>query len=474
MQLLLELLTNPQAGDPIPVLLSLASWDPTEQPRLHCWLAARLAADYPSLRAFGPDVARALVEQGHILPILDGLDELPLARQPEVITALNTSLTETDQLVLTSRTREYATAITEAHKVLNAAAVIEPEPLSAAQAADYLETCLPPAPSPSWRDVLDRLRAETGGHLATVAATPLGLWLLRTVYITPSTDPHPLLTSEVARDAAQMWAYLFDQLIPAVLTTRPASHNPHDLFRPRRTWDSTTVRGWLTYLAQHLDRTETRDLLWWHLARHTLTRRTLGLAVGLVAGLVAAVGFGLAGGLGVSLEIGLAVGLVAGLGSGLGTGLMAVLRRHDWLTDEPAYANLHLKHRTVTLVHDLGLGLGTGLVTGLVTGLTGGLVTGLLAGSGVGLTGGVAAGVVFGGMAGLVVGLFSDLGIGLVTGLVRGLVVGLGVMLGVRMHIALVIGLQTGLMVGLGGGLVIGLTKWMGTPSRTSWASTPR
>ena len=130
MQLLLELLATLGAGEPIPVLVSLAGWDPTTHPRLHGWLAERLVEDYPSLRAFGPDVARALAEQGHILPILDGLDELPPARQPDVITALNASLTETDQLMLTSRTREYDIAIAEAHRVLTAAAVIEPEPLT--------------------------------------------------------------------------------------------------------------------------------------------------------------------------------------------------------------------------------------------------------------------------------------------------------------------------------------------------------
>jgi len=473
-QLLSELLATSRAGDPIPVLLSLASWDPTQWPRLHGWLAGRLAADYPSLRAFGPDVARALAEQGHILPILDGLDELPLARQPEVITALNASLTEADQLVLTCRTREYTTAIAEAHTVLTGAAVIEPEPLSCAQAAEYLEACLPPDPSPSWRTVLNRLRAGTAGPVATVVATPLGLWLLRTVYITPHVDPRPLLTGEVPCDAAQMRAHLFDRLIPAVLTTRPASRNPHDCLRPQRSWDCTKVRGWLTYLAQHLDRTETRDLLWWHLARHTLTRRTLRLWVGLGVGLVAGLGFGLGAGLGVGLGVGLVTGLAAGLGAGLGAGLMVGLRRHDWLIDEPAYANLQVKHRTGMLVRALGLGLGTGLVAGLVTGLTGGLVTGLLAGSGVRLAGGVVAGVGFGMMAGLGIGLLFDLGIGVVTGLVRGLVVGLGVTLGTKLNDALRVGLETGLMVGLGSGLVIGLTQWMGTPSRTSWASTPR
>jgi hypothetical protein len=469
-QLLLELLATPRAGDPIPVLFSLASWDPTERPQLHGWLAERLATDYPSLQAFGPDVARALAEQGHILPILDGLDELPLARQPKVITALNASLTETDQLVLTSRTREYGTAIAEAHKVLTAAAVIEPEPLTAAQAAEYLEACLPPDPGPSWRDMLDRLRAGTTEHLARVVANPLGLWLLRTVYITPCTDPRPLLTPEVARDAATMQAHLFDQLIPALLTTRPASRNPHDPFRPRRTWDSTKVRSWLTYLAQHLDKTGTRDLLWWHLARHIFSRRTFGLAVGLVAGLLAGLGFGLAGGLG----IGLGVGLGVGLGAGLVAGLVAGLRCQAWLTDEPAYANLRLKHRTGMLVRDLGVGLVAGLVAGLMIGLAGGLVIGLATGHGVGPMGGAVVGVMFGVVAGLVIGMLFDLGVALVCGLVGGLTVGVGVALGVGLEVALVLGLKIGLLVGLGGGLVIGLDKWMGTPSRTGWASTPR
>jgi len=484
-QLLLELLATSRPGDPIPVLLSLASWDPATHPRLHGWLAERLAADYPSLRAFGPDLARALAEQGHLLPILDGLDELPLARQPEVITALNASLTEADQLVLTCRTREYTTAIAEAHSVLTGAAVIESEPLSAAQAAEYLEACLGPDLSSSWRGVLDRLRAGRAGPVATVVATPLGLWLVRTVYLTPHLDPRPLLTGELPCDAAQLRAHLFDRLIPAVLTTRPPSRNPHDACRPRRSWEGTKVVSWLTYLAEHLDRTETRDLLWWHLARHTLPRRTLRLWVGLGVGLVAGLGLGLGAGLGAGpVIVGLVTGLAAGLGAGLGAGLMVGLRRHDWLTDEPAYANLHVKHRTGLLVRDLGLGLGTGLVAGMVTGLTGGLVTGLLtetgvrladtADTGVRLAGGVAAGVMFGMMAGLGIGLLFDLGIGVVTGLVRGLVVGLGVTLGTSLNQALGVGLETGLTVGLGSGLVIGLTQWMGTPSRTSWASSPR
>jgi len=416
-QLLLELLATRQHGEPIPVLLSLAGWDPTIHPQLYGWLAERLAEDYPSLRAFGPGVPRALGEQGQILPILDGLDELPPARQPEVITALNASLTETDQFVLTSRSVEFATAIAEAQKALTAAAVVEPEPLTADEAAEYLQACLPLAPDPGWRDVLDRLRAGTAEYLATVVATPLGLWLLRTVYITRRADPRPLLASEVTRDAATLKAHLLDQLIPTVLATRPASRDANAIFRPRRTWDSTEVRSWLTYLAHHLDRIGTRDLLWWHLARHTFTPRAFSSGVGLGSGL----GSGLIVGLGSGLVGGPVVGLAVGLVVGLAVGLVIGQRGQHWLTDEPAYANLQLKHRTGMLIRDLEIGL--------TVGLTGGLVVSL------------------------VVSLVVWLAFGLMVGLAYGLVAGLA--------------------YGLAWGLVLGLTKWVGTPSRTGWASTP-
>jgi hypothetical protein len=258
---------------------------------------------------------------------------------------------------------------------------------------------------------------------------------------------------------------LFDQLIPAVLATHPVSGNPYDQCRPRRSWNPAKVRTWLTYLAQHLHRTRTRDLLWWHLARHTFSRGEFGLVIGLLVGLMSAVGIGLAYGWGVGPRIGLQAGLVAGPVTGLVTGLVIRLRGHDWLTDDPAYANLRLKHRIGMLVRDLGVGLGTGLTTGLILSLLVGLGTGLVAGLKLSLSGALGVGLIFGLLVGLIAGLTVELGVGLVVGLMGALGVGLQVGLTVRLEI--------GLLVGLGGGLVIGLVKWV-TPSRTGWASTPR
>ncbi|MEU8364567.1 NACHT domain-containing protein [Nonomuraea sp. NPDC048882] len=80
LQLLLALLATRGSDEPVPVMLSIAGWDTTRPHRLEEWVAARLATIYPTLRAFeyGGDAAPAmLAAHGHILPILDGLDELP-------------------------------------------------------------------------------------------------------------------------------------------------------------------------------------------------------------------------------------------------------------------------------------------------------------------------------------------------------------------------------------------------------------
>ncbi|GAA1024527.1 hypothetical protein Aple_101940 [Acrocarpospora pleiomorpha] len=91
-QLVRELLATRSAhhDEPVPVLMPVADWDTAIFPRLHQWLAARLTQDYPALRAPGlpPAIAEVLAARGHILPVLDGLDELPPFAQQAVISAL--------------------------------------------------------------------------------------------------------------------------------------------------------------------------------------------------------------------------------------------------------------------------------------------------------------------------------------------------------------------------------------------------
>jgi NACHT domain len=266
-QILLELMRpGENASGPVPVLLSLTGWDVTFQD-FREWVSDRIIHDYPALSDVGPHVVRALVSRNEILPILDGLDEMPIATQEMVVETLNRSMDGETQLVLTSRTEAYSAAIEAAGRVLGSAVVIEPEPVTAAAAADYLERCLPPVPSQAWRSILDRLRAQPHSNdsvsaLAEIASSPLGLWLIRMAYISSGTDPSELLDSERFSDTTAVRAHLFDQLIWVCIQARPPSDKPTDLFRPRNQYDPQDVDRWLRFLAANLDRWETRDFDW--------------------------------------------------------------------------------------------------------------------------------------------------------------------------------------------------------------------
>ncbi|MDQ3886462.1 MAG: NACHT domain-containing protein, partial [Actinomycetota bacterium] len=264
-QLVLQLLADPWPGDPVPVLLSMVSWDPDAQPRVQDWLTDQLNQTYPALRAFGRDAARRLVEQGRVLPVLDGLDELPERRRPRVITALNASLPRDGGVILTSRIDEYSGAVGSSD-VLTAAAVVRPEPLTNGEVADYLVARLPRRPDPSWQTVLTALREGAPGALSTVASTPLGLWLLRTVHIDARHDPEALIDVDQYPDPQSIQTHLLAELIPAVLRSRPPRTGDEDPLRPKRLHHAVDVRRGLTSLAIELRDAGSRVWLWWHLS----------------------------------------------------------------------------------------------------------------------------------------------------------------------------------------------------------------
>ncbi len=321
-----------------------------------------------SLTASGRCAAAAVVS------ILDGLDELSEDARTAVIAALNGSLADRDQFILTSRTGELATAIEQAGDVLTAAAVIAPRPLTPQAAADYLRTCLPPGPPPGWAPVLDALEDARLPGLAEVASTALGLWLIRTVYVTTAVDPGPL-TGPLADDPAALRAHLFDQLIPATIRTRRPTRDPAEHFRPRHAWNPDQVRDYLAYLARLLTTLGTRDLAWWHLARHTTTtrsqRRRTALTVGLVVGLVAWLMTLLLGGLVFGLGIGLVVGLVGGL---------IDWAEHPARTTATTPLSTWKGDRTLTFLRIFIAGLVVGLVVGLVLGPVAGVAVAIAVG----------------------------------------------------------------------------------------------
>ncbi|MGV9374216.1 NACHT domain-containing protein [Nonomuraea sp. NPDC003707] len=365
-QLLRELIRTRQPDEPVPVFLSAARWDTETYPRLHDWLGKCLSMDYPDIRAEKPgsDAPRALAEGSEILPVLDGLDELPENARTKMLAALNSSMDESDQLILTSRSTEFRQAVEANEDVLTAAAVIEPQPLTPDVAADYLEACLPPKPRPTWTEVLAALRKEAAPALVGIASTPLGLWLIHATYILARRDPGPILHDLRLRDPPSLRAHLFDQLIPALIASRLPSDDPAEPFRPHRKWDPDQVRRWLTYLAR-LTR-DSRDLAWWRLAGYTLRPGAVRLVVGMVTGLLSGLLYGLWSYW--NLYPGIMAAVVLGLLAGLPVGVVSCLFAKGWFKDTPGCVHLRLQRRMSAGAHRIRSQIFFGSWFGLLVG----------------------------------------------------------------------------------------------------------
>lgn len=275
-QLVRELVAHWESGDPVPVLLSVSDWDVTEHTTFESWLTASLEEAYPALREPTAYPARRLFTLGHILPVLDGFDELPEEVRPRILRLVNEALDERTQLVLTSRTREYAEAAGTG-QLITRAAMISAEPLSADAAAGYLSEVIGRSiPHAGWRLLLDDLQANPSSPLAEVLSSPLGLWLLRTAY-EPAADPSGLLDRARFTGTAALRAHLFDRLIPELIRVRPPTRGEDATqYRPLHTWDPVHVERWLGHLADVMRQspgerrqgrlsTGSRDFAWWRL-----------------------------------------------------------------------------------------------------------------------------------------------------------------------------------------------------------------
>ena len=260
-QLVRDLLRFPKPGDRVPVLLPAATW--TRDGTLTEWITEQLVRSQPNLdvrisTGTGEKVwlPRALADSG-LIPVIDGLDELPQDRWATVISEIN-DFGSDYPLVLTSRPEEYHAAV--AGREISQAVMIELEPLPVPEIKRYL-TEATEAPADRWRGVFDRLDAEPGGVLAQSLATPLMIWLARTVYQVGESDPDELLNPVRLADRETVESHLVAAFVPAAY----AAHQTQSRPRAFRCTPEQATR-WLGFLANRLDRSQAQDIAWWQLA----------------------------------------------------------------------------------------------------------------------------------------------------------------------------------------------------------------
>ncbi|MFD7904973.1 NACHT domain-containing protein [Kitasatospora sp. NPDC059747] len=267
-------------GDRVPVLLSLASWDPDAE-HVHAWAARRIAEEYPRLlRAEfgGPEGPGRLVEAERVLYVLDGLDEIPSHRRTLALQRLNESMPGDTPVVVTCRTDEYQAAVRESD-VLRSAAVVRADPVTVEDVVAFLRAAAPAHRAEQWRPVIDALRAEPDGPLAAALASPLMVGLLREVHLTGPADPAVLLDRLLLPDAAAVENHLLDSLVATAFPDAPA---PPGRPGPHRRWPARAAKRWLGSVAAGLGGSGGEDIAWWQVGAPAWQR---GLAAG-VAGAV--------------------------------------------------------------------------------------------------------------------------------------------------------------------------------------------
>jgi hypothetical protein len=173
--LMIGLLSTRSANDPVPVLLNASTWDPVTE-SLDSWVIESIARSHYEGRT---EIPAALWQDRRLLPVLDGLDEIPEAARRGAVRSVNAVLGTHRPVIVTCRAAEYADVIAAGAPVLHRAPVLEIQPVSVRDLTVYLDAVTWPD-GVDWNPALDAL--TPGSPLAQALATPLMVTFTRLVY----------------------------------------------------------------------------------------------------------------------------------------------------------------------------------------------------------------------------------------------------------------------------------------------------
>ncbi|MCX5357797.1 hypothetical protein OG864_03570 [Streptomyces sp. NBC_00124] len=247
-ELVRALLRQRMPSDPVPVRVPLAEWDLNVP-------FQKLLIGYVIKAGISEQRAEWIVENGLVLPVLDGLDEmdpgrtdthgdtvygldgqqLPDPRAPRALAALKVlnnhgNMVSTFPLVLLCRKAHYD-ALPRSDRLEHAVGV-DIDPLSLEHVAAHLTTVF--EDEERWQRFAQDLSSSV--VLYETLATPWWLFLVKAVYHRRG-DPSELFSYSSARPLKD---HLLSLFIPAVVDIRPSRY------------DAERVRGWLAVIARHL------------------------------------------------------------------------------------------------------------------------------------------------------------------------------------------------------------------------------
>ncbi|MBB2949064.1 tetratricopeptide (TPR) repeat protein [Actinoplanes lutulentus] len=276
MLLALGMLEKPEDGQPVPVLIAVNEWR-ARSASLEGFLARRLADAYRKVLADAGDpdrAARWLFEHRRILPVLDGLDELPAGERGEAVRQLEAYGLHGHQLVVTSRAAEYEDAVRSGGTILTSAAVVEIEPVEAPMAMAYLS--YPEMRRALWEPVFEKMRSDPDAPVSRTLTSPLMIALARSAYRADPHQPSELLGFTRQEAVSRR---LMDVFVTAAYEEPKGGELP------------AKARRWLSTIAYHLYERGTRDLHWLEIQPDLLARHPRVARAGTVlAGMLLIVG----------------------------------------------------------------------------------------------------------------------------------------------------------------------------------------
>jgi hypothetical protein len=397
----------------IPVLLPLATWDPAVP--LTEWAAVQMVRIYPRLgrELQGKDGARRtladwLIDQGRVLMVLDGLDEVSRENQRAAFRRLSDAAAKNQAMVVTCRTTEYAQIVHDAKRQpMPKTPVVRLHALPPEQVRTYLTKADDRQfMSPRFGRLLERIESDPGGPLATALSSPFALWLVSTVYRDPDMDPADLISFHSEQEVLK---HLLDGLVTAAYAFET------DDFAAQEDAAVEVTRRRLTMLARSLGpKPEFQNIDWWKLPQQA-PNLFVGSVIGALVASVLGTAVGLAAASRFSPHAGVLLGIVFGIVTGVLAGVTSVRPQ-----DHPRTVDLRFTLDYQRFVGCLTVGIAVGLCAAFADARHGGLIAGLITAAVVGPACAAPCVKAFGLAPGLTAGVTASIALGLSSGLSEG------------------------------------------------------
>jgi hypothetical protein len=232
----------------LPVLFQLATWDPGTS--IQDWMARQLPEIYPAVGGTKQDRrVAALMVRRHILPILDGLDEV--SDSAIALKAIDDELAGRP-FVLTCRTAEFASA--NAGHVLHQAVIAELQPMTAREVTAVLAAYEPIGSNGPLGTLTTEIASHPGGPLAQALSTPFMVSLARATRVS---------AAELPASAEDIREYLLGAFVRKAYTRDEPFTPGADPAAARIS--PTDAERYLRFLARQAD--AAGRLAWWRLYR---------------------------------------------------------------------------------------------------------------------------------------------------------------------------------------------------------------